>query len=165
LSRIDWENRVIIGKSGTIYKVLPEKISVGRWPKYELWGTLLATRMDLETFLKTIDSVTLRIKKSRTLEFGDIIQSYNELDAFRAGIKKYAETGRSQLSEFAALFCFKTDKDGNINEDVGVLTEDMIREKHNDWIEIPHPDFFLFVFKHIPSFQENLRIELEKGED
>ena len=160
MSKIDWEKRIIIGKSGTVYKILPEKISVGRWPKYELWSTLISTRMDMDTFIKTLNSVINRVNKAQS--FGDMIQPYTELTDLRNGIVKYNETGRPQLVEFAALFCLKCDKEGNVIEDVGEITEDVIREKYNDWKEIDMNDFFLLVSRHIPSFQENYRLEVER---
>jgi thiol-disulfide isomerase/thioredoxin len=160
MSKIDWEKRIIIGKSGAVYKILPEKISVGRWPKYELWSTLISTRMDMDTFLKTLNSVINRVNKAQS--FGEMIQPYTELTDLRNGIVKYNETGRPQLVEFAALFCLKCDKEGNIIEDVGEITEDVIREKYNDWKEIDMSDFFLLVSRHIPSFQENYRLEVER---
>lgn len=164
MSKIDWENRLIIGKSGTKYKILPEKISVGRWPKYELWSTLIATRMDMDTFVKTLNGIITKVSKAQT--FGDMIQPYSDLTDLRNGIVKYHETGRPQLVEFAALFCLKIDKEGNIIEDIGEITEDVIRDKYNDWKEIDMNDFFLLVSRHIPSFQENYRTEIErqKGE-
>ena len=141
MSRIDWENRIIIGKSGTKYKILPEKISVGRWPKYELWSTLIATRMDMDTFVKTLNGIITKVHKAQT--FGDMIAPYSELTDMRNGIVRYAETGRPQLIEFASLFCLRVDKEGNIVEDIGEITEDVIREKYNDWKEIDMNDFFL----------------------
>ena len=161
MSKIDWENRLIIGKSGTKYKILPEKISVGRWPKYELWSTLISTRMDMDTFIKTLNGIITRVEKAAT--FGDMISPYTDLKDMRNGIVKYQETGRPQLVEFAALFCFKTDSSGNIIEDIGDITEDVIREKYNDWKEIDMNDFFLLVSRHIPSFQENYKLELERA--
>lgn len=161
MSKIDWEKRIIIGKSGTVYKILPEKISVGRWPKYELWSTLISTRMDMDTFIKTLNSILTKVNKAQT--FGDMITPYMELTDLRNGIVKYQETGRPQLVEFAALFCFKTDYNGNIIEDIGDITEDVIREKYNDWKEIDMNDFFLLVSRHIPMFQENYRLELERA--
>ena len=160
MSRIDWENRIIIGKSGTKYKILPEKISVGRWPKYELWSTLIATRMDMDTFVKTLNGIITKVHKAQT--FGDMIAPYSELTDMRNGIVRYAETGRPQLIEFASLFCLRVDKEGNIVEDIGEITEDVIREKYNDWKEIDMNDFFLLVSRHIPQFQQNYRLEVER---
>ena len=160
MSRIDWENRIIIGKSGTKYKILPEKISVGRWPKYELWSTLIATRMDMDTFVKTLNGIITKVHKAQT--FGDMIAPYSELTDMRNGIVRYAETGRPQLIEFASLFCLRVDKEGNIVEDIGEITEDVIREKYNDWKEIDMNDFFLLVSRHIPQFQQNYKLEVER---
>jgi len=160
MSRIDWENRVIIGKSGTKYKILPEKISVGRWPKYELWSALIATRLDMDTFVRTLNEILRKVEKAQT--FGDMIAPYSELRDLRSGIVRYAETGRPQLVEFAALFCLKTNKEGEVIEDIGDITEDIIREKYNDWKEIDMNDFFLLVSRHIPKFQENYKAEVER---
>jgi hypothetical protein len=160
MSKLDWENRIIIGKSGTVYKILPEKISVGRWPKYELWSTLLTVRMDSSTFLQTLDDIESKTSKATTI--GQIVEPLSQLRDLKKGVLNYLQTGRSQLSEFASIFCFKCDKDGNIIEDIGDITEDVIRDKHNDWKEIDHYDFFLLVFRHIPKWQENYRLELER---
>ena len=94
--KIDWENRVIIGKSGTKYKILPEKISVGRWPKYELWSALIATRLDMDTFVRTLNEILRKVEKAQT--FGDMIAPYSELRDLRSGIVRYAGNRQTAIS-------------------------------------------------------------------
>lgn len=156
MSSIDWEKRLIIGKSGTKYKILPEKISVGRWPKYELWQNNITFRMDMPTFMASIDSVLNKLLKIKQL--GDAIDASIELKDLRNRISGFLESGRSPLIEFASIFCLKCDENGNVIEDVGDLTEDLIRDKFNDWKEIDQNDFFLLVSRCIPSFQENYQL-------
>ena len=50
--------------------------------------------MDMDTFIKTLNSVINRVNKAQT--FGDMIQPYTELTDLRNGIVKYNETGRPQ---------------------------------------------------------------------
>ena len=88
---------------------------------------------------------------------GDIIEPYTRLKDIRDGAVRYAETSRSQLVEYASLFCLKTDIEGNIIEDTSDLTETQIIEKFNDWKEIPMNDFFLLVMKAIPGYIENYK--------
>lgn len=160
MSKIDWENRVIIGKSGTKYKILPEKVGLGRWPMMEFWGSLVTSRMDADTFIKTGVEIKSRIRKIKDL--GEVIDIAILFDNFFGNILRYKETSRSQLCEYVALFAFKTDKDGEVIEDTGDITEDIIREKYNDWKPIPWEDFFLLATRHIPKWQENYREELER---
>lgn len=156
MSKIDFDNRIIIGKSGTIYKILPEKISVGRWPKYELWQNNITFRMDMPTFMAAIDDVILKLQKIK--ELGDAIKATIDLMELRNRVAGFLETGRSPLIEFASIFCLKTDNNGNVIEDVGDLTEDVIRDKFNDWKEIDQNDFFLLVSMSIPLFQKNYKL-------
>ena len=161
MSKIDWEKRIIIGKSGTVYKIMVNKVSLGRWPKMEFWGTLVTARMDSDTFIKTGLEIKSKIRKVETL--GQLVDIYILFENFFGNILRYNETGRSQLSEYVSLFAFKTDKNGEILGDVGDIDEDTIRENHNDWKEIPYEDFFFLAIRHIPNWQENYRKELERS--
>lgn len=154
-SYIDLEKRIIVGKSGTVYKIAPEDITVGRWPKYEIWSALVGTRLDFNSFIKTLNEVIKQMTSAKGL--GDIIEPYTRLKDIRDGAVRYAETSRSQLVEYASLFCLKTDSEGNIIEETSDLTESQIIEKFNDWKEIPMNDFFLLVMKAIPGYIENYK--------
>lgn len=147
-SYLDWENRLIVGRTGQKYKISPETISFGRWPLYELWSTLITVGMDNITFTEKINEcrkLAHNIKVS-----GDLIKLANNLDDFGDRINRQQELGRNQLTEFFSIFCIKIDDNGNIIEDVGDLKEDLIREKYNDWKEIDSRDFFLLLPKVVP---------------
>lgn len=150
VSYIDMDKRIIVGKSGTIYKIAPEDISVGRWPKYEIWSAMVATRQDFDTYISTLNQVIKQMTSAKGL--GDMIEPYMKLKEIRDGAINFAQTSRSQLVEFASLFCLKTDNNGNVIEDIEDLTTAQIEEKFNDWKAIKQEDFFLLVYKVIPGY-------------
>jgi hypothetical protein len=154
---IDFEKRIIKGKSGTIYKILPEKLSVGRAAEFEIRSTLLGFNLDFETIFKKISKAVKILEDSTS--FGGLIDAHNELKEIQSGLIKFQENKRPQVIEFCSLFCLKE------GEDTSNHNEDVIREKYEDWAHIDHNDFFLLCANVIPSFKENLIniIQVAKG--
>jgi len=151
---INWEQRTITGASGKIYKILPELISAGRAPEFEIRGMVLSYRTNLDTLAQLHQDVKTILTKGEDNMAGNIHKVLNKLDDFDKGILHYLENKRNALIEFASLFCIA---DG---EDVGVHTEDQIREKYNDLKHIPDADFFFLCQKAIPSFAKRY-LEIE----
>jgi len=143
---ISWEKREIIGKSGKVYKIVPESLSAGRTAEFEIRAMLLAYRTDFETLLKLLKKVKAALRDGRT--FGEVHDALTDMDKFEEGMVNFQLNGRSELVEFCSLFCIA---DG---EDVGVFTQEQIIDKWNDWKHIPEADFFLLCAKAIPSFKE-----------
>lgn len=145
---IDFEKRTIRGKSGTIYKIMPEKLSVGRAAEFEIRSTLLGFSLDFETIFKKIAKAKSVL--SGAVSFGGIIEAHNELEEIQRGLIRFQENKRPGIVEFCSIFCIK-DK-----EDLSIHDEDIIREKFDDWAHIDINDFFLLCANVIPSFKENL---------
>ena len=156
VAKIDWDKRQIIGKSGTIYKISPETLSSGRAPEFEIRSILLAYRTDFETLLTMINKAT-KLMDSATA-FGPMYEASAMLKDFQKGLINYQLNKRPAVIEFASLFCIKE------GEDVGNHSEDIVREKYEDWRDIPEADFFLLCANVIPSFKENyLNIIMESN--
>lgn len=143
---IDWDKRQITGKSGKVYKIVPESLSAGRTAEFEIRAMMLAYKTDFETLAKLLSRVRHSLREGKT--FGDVADALNDLDKFEEGLVNFQLNGRSELVEFCALFCIAE------GEDVGVFTQEQIIDKWNDWKHIPEADFFLLCAKAIPSFKE-----------
>jgi hypothetical protein len=153
---IDWNNRIITGSSGKVYKIQPELISAGRAPEFEIRGMVLGYRTNLDTLAALHSNVKLTLIKGEDNMAGNIHKVLNLLDDFDKGILHYLENKRNALLEFASLFCIAE------GEDVGIHNEEIIRDKYNDWKHIPDQDFFFLCQKAIPSFAKRY-LETEKA--
>lgn len=165
-AKIDWDNRQIIGKSGKVYRIMPEMLSTGRTPEFEIRAMTLSHKTDFETIIKLIDKsyntlYNFGITKDE-VKLGSLFDLLEDLKNFRNGLLNFQLNNRSALVEFCALFCISED------EDLGLFNEQIIREKYEDWSEIPEADFFLLSAKAIPYFkqrylellsQENQKVE------
>ncbi len=147
---IDFDKRVIHGKSGKIYKIMPEDISVGRWAEFEIRGWTLAYNTDFETLYKMFESVEDHIMNGKHNAQGNAHNALKEIQEFKNGMVNYQLNKRSKIVEFVSLFT--TEKD----EDVSIHTEEQIRKKYDDWGHIPVADFFLLCANVIPSFKDIL---------
>jgi hypothetical protein len=154
-AKIDIENRKIIGHSGKVYKINPEGLSIGRAAEFQIRGILLGFKTDFETLLKMVDSSVKRLEGGKT--FGDIADTINELKSFRKGMLDYQLNTRPTIIEFCSLFCIGE------GEDIGTHTEDVIREKYDEWKTIPDQDFFFLCANVIPHFRESY-LKALKGE-
>jgi hypothetical protein len=156
-SFIDWEKRTIIGKSGRVYRISPETLSAGRSAEFEIRSILLPYRINFKTMYENVNEMinTLRSIEIGNLKIGTILDLLNKLESQQKGLLDFHIYKRSPAVEFCGLFCIY---DG---EDVGTYTEDVIREKYEDWVEIPESDFFLLLGKAIPYFRECL-VELNQ---
>lgn len=160
-AHIDWEKRQITGKSGKIYKISPETITAGRAAEFEIRSILLPYRVNFETIFKlnakTIDILRgIEIGKIKVGALMEIIQEYENL---QKGLYDFQLAKRSTIVEFCGLFC------NYEGEDVGNYNEDIIREKYEDWKEIPEVDFFLLCAQAIPYFRDYLRTIKEEIEN
>ena len=152
---IEWNNRTITGISGKVYKIQPELISAGRAPEFEIRGMVLAYRTNLDTLAKLHNEIRITLTKGEDNMAGNIHKVLTKIEDFDKGILHYLENKRNALLEFASLFCIGE------GEEVGIHTEDQIREKYNDWKHIPDADFFFLCQKAIPSFAKRY-LEIEK---
>lgn len=147
---INWQERTIIGSSGKIYKIEPEKISTKRFREYEILSLMLAFSSDFKTFYTTLTEIVKDIEKMTSI--GQIFTILYKIKNLIAGIGNYTETSEPKIIRFCALFCNAE------NEDVTKFENDMITEKYNDWAHIPIKDFFLLVSEVIPSFKESYQV-------
>lgn len=147
---IDWSNRTITGQSGKVYKILPELISAGRAPEFEIRGMVLGYRTNLDTLAQLHSDIKTILTKGEDNMAGNIHKVLNKLDDFDKGILHYLENKRNALLEFASLFCIA---DG---EDVGTHSEDIIREKYNDWNIYQMQIFFSYVRKQFRLSQNDI---------
>jgi hypothetical protein len=154
---INWEQRTIKGKSGKIYKIEPEKITVGRWAEYEIQSLMLAFGSDFKTFYTTLIDILKKIKEIKTL--GDVINIAKVIENLIAGIANFAETPEPKIIKFCAIFC---NEEG---EDTSNYDEIMVRQKFEDWKNIPIADFFLLASEQIPSFRDVYRVQRKETKE
>ncbi len=158
MSIIDFDKRVIKGKSGKIYKIAPEDISVGRWAEFEIRGLTIAYNTDFETLLNMIKEVKDVLMNGKNNAQGNTHVAISKIEEFENGMINYQLNKRPKLIEFISLFVVSEDEDKSIH------TEEQIREKYNDWADIPISDFFFLCANVIPSFREILLNTLQNEE-
>lgn len=156
-SKIDWDKRLIYGKEYT-YKISPETLSVGRSAEFEIRSMLLPYQMNFENLFIETDEVikTLRGIEVGSIKIGILYDLINKLESRQKSLLNFQMNKRSSIVEFCSLFCIR---DG---EDIGIFTEDIIREKYQDWADIPEDDFFLLCANAIPFFRSSLKTVSEK---
>lgn len=144
---IDIKNKVIIGKSGTKYRIAPEEISAGRWHLYMIYSTSVGMGV---MFQEVFDSFSAIYKAATNgndiLGALDIIKKESETKI--KFIDRYKANDRPKICEMCALFCIE---DG---EDVGEASDNMFAKKFEDWKHIPITDFFLLSSMAITGFKE-----------
>ena len=143
---IDFEKRIIKGKSGKIYNIVPEKLSVGRSAEFEIRSTLLGFNMDFQTIWKKLDEAKNTLKNATN--FGAMIDGVYKIEEIQGNLKRWSDNQRPQIVEFCSLFCLME------NEDVSVHDEEVIRQKYEDWAHIPHADFFFLCANVIPGYRD-----------
>lgn len=142
------DERIIVGSSGTIYKIVPEALSTTRAPEYEIRGGLLGLNTDFETLIKGIRSAKNVLIKGTDNAQGNVHNAVNTLDGIEAGLINYQLNKRPAIIEFCSLVCIKE------GEKLNVHTEEQIRDKYADWGEIPILDFLDLAGRLIPGFRE-----------
>lgn len=155
---IDLEKMQIVGESGTIYKIIPEMLSAGRLPEYEIRGMTLGFRTDFDTVLRTINEVEEVLMRGKDNAQGNAVTAVNKLRGIKNGMIQYATNGRAAVIEFCSLVCIKE------GENIGVHTEEQIRDKFNDWASIPAADFFYLAARLTPSFPEHYNAALRQNQ-
>lgn len=154
---IDFANRTIKGKSGKIYKILPEKLSAGRAAEFEIRSALLGLNLNFETLFTKIQNAKRKLSVSTS--FGGIIDAHAELEEIERGLLRFQENKRPAIIEFCSLFCLE---DG---EDTSTHDEDIIRAKYEEWGAIDIADFFLLCANVIPYFKESLILMLNQDKE
>lgn len=146
---IDFENRTITGKSGKVYKIVPELISSGRAPEFEIRSILLGYKTDFETLMKMMNEVETILTKGTDNAQGNAHKALVKIADFKKGLINFQLNNRSAIVEFASLYCIAE------GEDVSTHNEDIIREKFKDWAHIPEVDFFFLSANAIRGFRES----------
>ena len=156
---IDFEKRIIKGKSGKLYKIAPEDISAGRWAEFEIRSLTISYNTDFETLLTTLREIKDIIMNGKNNAQGNAHHALKKIEEFEGGLVNYQLNSRPKLIEFVSLFCIAE------GEDKAIHNEDQIREKYNDWAHIPIADFFLLCANVIPSFKDALINTLQEEKE
>ncbi|MFO0201560.1 MAG: hypothetical protein ACK528_00355, partial [Alphaproteobacteria bacterium] len=90
---IDFDKRKIIGKSGTVYKIAPEDISVGRWAEFEIRSITLAYNTDFETLLNTFRGVKDDLMNGKNNAQGNAHHALRKIEDFEKGMVDYQMNG------------------------------------------------------------------------
>lgn len=147
---IDIQKMIITGKSGRVYKIMPESISAARYSEYSLRSSLLAFKTDFETLFTSINKAIEHLRHGKENSIGNAMNAAALLENIQKGMMNFQENNRPAIIEFVSLFVIG---DG---EDVSKHSEDQIRVKYEDWAHIPIVDFFLLASHAIPKFKECL---------
>ena len=156
VSYVDWDNRRIVGKSGKVYNIAPEKISSKLWAEYRIRGSLLGLNTGLDSIVSRINNAVSHLRTGKENAQGNASNAIIELESILKGFKNYKDNNQNAVLEFLSIFC-KTDY-----EDVTINDFDTIRKKAEDWGEIPQTDLFFLSQKSIPSYKENLKRYMEE---
>lgn len=148
---IDYEKRIIKGKSGKIYKISPDTISAARYTEFSIRSSLLAFNTDFETLYTRIGTAINHLRNGKENSIGNSTNAINELEPVIKGMLSYHENQRPAIIEFCSTFCIE---DG---EDITKHTTDVIAAKYEDWKHINIYDFFLLASNAIPRFKEHLK--------
>lgn len=144
---IDFEKRIITGRSGKKYKIVPEQISTGRWAEYEIQALELSFGNSFKDFYTKITTI-LKV----LTDGNNILQAINTATSLTKELLKsishYADSPEPKVIKFCSLFCIYE------GEDITTHTAEQVREKYEDWKHIPIKDFFLLSSEVIPSFRE-----------
>jgi hypothetical protein len=143
---IDWEQKTITGKSGKVYKIDPENVTIGRLREYEILSLMLAFSSDFKTFYTTLTEIIAQVEKLTAI--GQIFSVLSKLKNLVAGIGNYTENSEPKIIRFCALFCTYE------GEELDKFTDEQVKIKYEDWSHIPAKDFFLLVSECIPSFRD-----------
>lgn len=156
---IDWDQRKITGKSGKVYTIAPERVSVARWHEFLLQGSTLAFNSDFETLYKSYGDIEASLTSGNDILAG-INKSVNIARQAREGLKEFVNNTPPKLIKFASIFCISE------GEDISIYDEPLIKRKYEDWKHIPMSDFFLLSSQVMPYLKEALQksFPIKKGE-
>lgn len=151
---VNWEKREITGISGTIYRIEPSNISVGRFAEYEVLSLMLGFNSDFKTFYTTLNEISHELGQVKIL--GDVINLKEKVNQLIAAVGNYVENSAPKIIRFCSLFC------NEAGEDVSTFTNEQVKKKFDDWAHLPIADFFLLGSSVIPYLQEAYKIEVKK---
>ena len=131
------------GKSGTKYQVKMDAITIKRAPFFERLILGLSHAMEFKTVLKAIDDAANFL--GSPMETNEIIdrnrQALTVLRNLQKGVNHFQENKIPTIVQFVALFCVS---EGEQND----YTMELVKQKTDDWSEIPY-HFFFQLSKHI----------------
>lgn len=154
-SYIDFENRIIVGKSGLVYDIAPEKVASKLWAEYQIRGALLGFNLSLESFASRLNESIDHLRNGKQNAQGNASNSIVVQESILEGLLRYKENNENGVLEFLSIFCKSK------NEPVDSNDESIIRRKFDDWGEIPQTDLFFLSQLSIVSYKENLKKQLE----
>ena len=155
-SYIDWDKRIIVGKSGKVYNIAPEKIASKLWAQYQIRGSLLAFNMSLESLVTRQRQGIECLRNGKENSQGNTANALTYFEGIFDGFRKYVDNDFNATIEFLSIFC-KTE-----NEPVDQNDESIIRRKYDDWSEIPQADLFYLSQRSTPWYQDYLKMQVEE---
>jgi hypothetical protein len=153
---INWEQKTIIGKSGKVYKIEPDRIKINRLKEYEILSLMLAFNSDFKTFYTVLTDIISSIEKITSI--GQVFSILSKLKNLVAGIGNYTENSEPKIIRFCALFCTYE------GEDTSIFTDEQVKQKFDDWGNIDAKDFFLLASECIPEFRDAYKVARSQNE-
>ena len=164
VSYIDFDKRIIVGKSGRIYNIQPEKIASKLWAEYQIRGALLGSDMSFENYVKGIIEIEKHLRTGKENAQGNTSNALVIIDQMKQAAGRFQESKYNAHVEFCSIFC-KSD-----NEPVDSNDEATNRRKYEDWSEIEQSFFLILVELSIIMYKKGLaelkeKVKLEVGEE
>lgn len=150
-SYIDFENRIIVGKSGKVYNIAPERIASKLWAEYQIRGALLGSDMSFENYAKGIVDIEHHLRHGKQNAQGNTANALTVINQMKEAAGRYQENKYNAHVEFCSIFC-KSE-----NEPIDLNDEAVNKRKYEDWSEIEQRFFLALVELSIPMYKEGLR--------
>jgi len=157
VSYVDWENRIIVGKSGKVYNIAPEKTASKLWAQYQIRASLLALNSSLDSLVTRIKSSIDHLRNGNQNAQGNASNAIIELESIFKGFRNYIDNDQNAVLEFLSIFCKTSTEEVDVNDD------STIRMQADDWSEIPQADLFFLSQISIPSYKKHLTELMEQS--
>ena len=133
---IDLTSRTIKGKSGKVYYIDTENISVARWPEFEIQSSEISWNATFSELAKAWKEVH-QLASTGNDVIGALAQIREISKKANETIVYYNDNPIPRIIKYCSIFCNEKE------EDTGTYNETLIKAKYEDWKHIPIKDFFL----------------------
>lgn len=135
------------GRSGRVYRVSPDNITLLRAPHFDAMSLELAFSLDLSTLASNLDKIaSLSGGKMETNEVIPNNYRIHELTRnIQKGFNEFTTNKHSKIAAFCALFCCYENEQND-------YTPELVKDKLDDWSNIPIAFFFSLSSSFLPDF-------------
>jgi len=156
VSYIDFDKQIIVGKSGKIYHIRPDRIASKLWAEYQIRGALLGSGMSFENYAKGIVDIENHLRKGKENAQGNTANALRIIDELKLSAGRFQESEYNAHVEFCSIFCKSEHEPVDINDSA------TNKRKYEDWGAIPQSFFLILVEQCIIMYKKGLK-ELREG--